>query len=297
MENFDEKLILNLNRKLALAIKELRQFQCGEFTVDLQIAHYTTNYGAFSTDWHHHEYYELAHVVDGTMDYSIGNGGDFVNSMNADKPGWLLIPAKLAHARSVASGESTVFSIVLRIVSKKSGMLSRFDQILRTKAYLLENGESLKWLGLMNNELGHDLALRSEFLGNIMEMTVLELFRASFAEFFLPQGSLYSKELLPEMISAYIDEHLNSDLTLDSLALRYGVSPRHLNRIFSRHFGIPLGQYLIRQRLKLCAHQLLNTDKQIKEIASDCGFKHQGYFIRQFFKHFSYLPSEYRQRG
>ncbi len=293
----DEKLVLSLNRKLVLAIKELRQFKCGEFTVDLQIAHYTTNSCGHYTQLHHHEYYELAYVPEGTMEYRIGNGGDFVHSMNANKPGWLLIPAKLAHVRGVTSGESTAFAIVLRIASNKSGMLSRFDQILRTKAYLLENGESFKWLGLMNNELGHDLALRSEFLGNIMEMIVLELFRASFAEFFLPQGSLYSNELMPEMIAAYIDEHLNSDLTLASLAARYRVSPRHLNRIFSSHRGIPLGQYIIRQRLKLCAHQLLNTDKQIKEIASDCGFKHQGYFIRQFLKHFNFLPSEYRQHG
>jgi AraC-like DNA-binding protein len=161
----------------------------------------------------------------------------------------------------------------------------------------LENGKSLKWLEIMDNELGQDLALRSEFLGNIMELIVLELLRASFEEFFSPRGSLSPKELLPEMISAYMDEHLNSEISLDSMALQYRVSPRHLNRIFRRHFGVPIGQYLIRQRLKLCAHQLLNTDKQIKEIAADCGFKHQGYFIRQFLKHFNIRPSQYRQHG
>lgn len=295
--HMDEKLVLSLNRKLALAIKELRHFKCGEFTVDLQIAHYTANFCGHYTKLHHHEYYELAYVLDGTMEYCIGNGAEVVNLMKADNPRWQLLPAKIMHLRRVISAESTAFAIVFRIASQKTDLLARFNQILRKKNYLLENGESLKWLGLIDHELEHDLVLRAEFLGNIMEMIVLELFRASFAEFFLHKESLSSKELMPEMIVAYIDEHLNSDLTLASLAARHRVSPRHLNRIFSRHCGIPLGQYLIRQRLKLCAHQLLNTDKQIKEIASDCGFKHQGYFIRQFLKHFSFLPSEYRQRG
>jgi AraC-like DNA-binding protein len=293
----DEKLVLSLNRKLVLAIKELRQFKCGEFTVDLQIAHYTTNSCGHYTQLHHHEYYELAYVPEGTMEYRIGHGAKVVNFMKADNPRWQLIPAKIMHLRGVISAEATVFAIVFRIASAKTDLLARFNQILCEKAYLLENGQSLKWLRLIDHELEHDLALRAEFLGNIMEMIVLELFRASFAKFFLPNESLSSNELMPEMIAAYIDEHLNSDLTLASLAARYRVSPRHLNRIFSSHRGIPLGQYIIRQRLKLCAHQLLNTDKQIKEIASDCGFKHQGYFIRQFLKHFNFLPSEYRQHG
>jgi len=293
----DENRLLNVNRNLALAIKGSRQFACGEFTVDLQIAHYTSDIGGFSTGLHHHEYYELATAVDGKMEYSDGDGCGFSRILKSKRPGWILIPSKLVHSRRVVSEKSTVLGIMFRVSAAKGAMLLRFNQILREREYLLENGESFKWLKMLDSELDRASSLRSKFLCNIIELTVIELFRASFQELFSLEEEISQQKLLPEMVSAHIDEHLNNEISLDSLAVRYHLSPRHLNRLFTAHFGVSPGQYLIRQRLKLCAHQLLNTDKQIKEIASDCGFKHQGYFIRQFLKHFNVRPSDYRKHG
>jgi AraC-like DNA-binding protein len=297
MAKLNQSSALAVNRSLARAIRDSRQFKCGEITVDVLVAHYTHDIGGYSTGLHQHDCFELAHVVDGAMEYRIGNGGDFVNTLNAKIPGWVLMPPTLVHSRRVRSRHSTVLGIMLKMTAANGATALRINQALRTCNYRQKCPESLTWLKSLDAELGRGAALLPERLGNIIELIVLELFQAFFPDLFSAKEAVSQKALLPDMISAYMDEHLNHEISVDSLAAMYHLSPRHLGRVFTGHFGISPGQYLIRQRLKLCAHQLLNTDKQIKEIAADCGFTHQGYFIRQFLRHFGTRPSDYRLRG
>ena len=66
-----------------------------------------------------------------------------------------------------------------------------------------------------------------------------------------------------------------------SLAKLCGLSPRQLQRRFSRFFGRSPRDWLNEQRI-LAAQQLLLSGEPIKEVAFDLGFKRISHFYRQF---------------
>ena len=57
---------------------------------------------------------------------------------------------------------------------------------------------------------------------------------------------------LHEQVMAYIDENLEEDISLDSLAERFFVSKYHISHTFKEHLGISVHQYLLRKRLAAC---------------------------------------------
>ena len=76
---------------------------------------------------------------------------------------------------------------------------------------------------------------------------------------------------------------------------------QHYNRtyvstLFKNTMGINFHDYLTRVRLSMAIDQLAVTEKNITQIAIDCGFSDLKTFNHRFRSVFGYLPAEYRQR-
>lgn len=81
-------------------------------------------------------------------------------------------------------------------------------------------------------------------------------------------------------LMAYIEEHLEQELSLIELAAVAGVSASHLKTLFRRSTGQPVHQYVMRQRVER-ARQLLERGKlPISQVALDAGFAHQSHLAR-----------------
>lgn len=74
------------------------------------------------------------------------------------------------------------------------------------------------------------------------------------------------------------------------------ISKNRLNDLCKKQFGKTALQILHEQRLLEAKRLLVYTEKQIKEIAYDCGFEDVSYFNRFFKKRTSLTPSEFRKR-
>ena len=71
----------------------------------------------------------------------------------------------------------------------------------------------------------------------------------------------------------YIEKHLDTELTLDTLAGVANFSSFHFHRIFRAIVGETLNAYIRRLRVEKAVSQLVNNPgKTITEIALDCGF-------------------------
>ncbi len=81
---------------------------------------------------------------------------------------------------------------------------------------------------------------------------------------------------------------------LRDLAAELNLSKSHLQHLFKRKAGLPLGRLLVVQRLQRAAHLLSNTDMRIKEIASAVGYEHTSSFARAFERRFAASPRMYR---
>lgn len=70
----------------------------------------------------------------------------------------------------------------------------------------------------------------------------------------------------------YISHHLDEAISIENLAARAYLSPRHLTRLFKDTLGITIGQYMEKLKVEK-ALQLLEDKHKMDYIAYQCGFK------------------------
>jgi AraC-like DNA-binding protein len=92
-----------------------------------------------------------------------------------------------------------------------------------------------------------------------------------------------------------IETHHASKLTLADLAARCDLSSSHLSMLFTRHFGCPPIEYLVRVRVRE-AKLLLAKGLRCKAIAEAVGFNSQHYFTRAFQQRTGMTPTMFAAR-
>lgn len=96
----------------------------------------------------------------------------------------------------------------------------------------------------------------------------------------------------------YIEKNITSPLTLSEISATAGMSPNYFCNIFKEINGITVWEYIVSKRCDMAANILLqNEDKNILEIAEECGFNNSANFNKAFKKRIGITPSEYRQSG
>lgn len=88
--------------------------------------------------------------------------------------------------------------------------------------------------------------------------------------------------------------HRHRPLTLRELAAVADVHPGHLNKVFSRHFRLPVGRYLRRLQLERARRLLLESPQSLAQIAVESGFADQSHFTRVFKAYTGSTPAQYR---
>lgn len=87
----------------------------------------------------------------------------------------------------------------------------------------------------------------------------------------------------------YIDDGLETEITLDTLATVTGYSKWQITRDFRAMFGTTPYRYLLLRRLHK-AKLLIAQGAQIVDVAHNCHFSDQSHFNRQFKKSFGMTP-------
>jgi transcriptional regulator GlxA family with amidase domain len=96
-------------------------------------------------------------------------------------------------------------------------------------------------------------------------------------------------------LPAWISAHLVENLSIETLALRACVCPRHFGRIFKRCFEITPALYVERVRVDEARRRLKCTRNSVEHIARAVGFVHVDSFRRAFERHYKMSPLSYRK--
>lgn len=99
------------------------------------------------------------------------------------------------------------------------------------------------------------------------------------------------------LITDYIKENYDSDLSLEALAETFGYSPTYLSRMFRKYAGITYKSYLQSVRLERALRELANTGHTVSETALNNGFPNSKAFAKAFQKRYGILPGEYRKKA
>ena len=78
------------------------------------------------------------------------------------------------------------------------------------------------------------------------------------------------------------------------MARRFGFNEDYLTRLFKRHLGVGFVRYVNAERLARARNLLVQTWFGIKEIAWQCGFPDEKYFMRLFRETEGMTPTAYR---
>lgn len=91
-----------------------------------------------------------------------------------------------------------------------------------------------------------------------------------------------------------ISYDLTADLSLKSISASLNVNSSYLSALFKKECGQTLTDYVNRKRMENAAMLLTHSDKQIQDIAEECGILDVNYFIKLFKRYYKITPSKYR---
>lgn len=97
-------------------------------------------------------------------------------------------------------------------------------------------------------------------------------------------------------VQRWIAEHPEEDLSVESLAFRASLSPRHFARAFAAETGVTPGQYVDRTRVEAARRHLEDSAQGVAEISRACGYGTPEAMRRAFIRSLGVSPAEYRRR-
>ena len=97
-------------------------------------------------------------------------------------------------------------------------------------------------------------------------------------------------------VVTWIQSHLRADLSVDALAKRAYLSPRHFAREFKQRLGMTPAAFVENARLAEATRRLSTRSARIESVARSVGYAGEDVFRRAFERRFGVSPSSYRSR-
>ncbi len=97
-----------------------------------------------------------------------------------------------------------------------------------------------------------------------------------------------------EAAKAYIEMHLNQDISIEELCKELNVGRTKIYEIFRTEIKMGISKYILRRRMHKAKKLLKTTDFSISEIAHSVGFSDYNYFSRVYKKIYGKSPKYYR---
>ena len=147
-------------------------------------------------------------------------------------------------------------------------------------------------LALVEDDLGHAVAME------IARTLALPMLRGAEQPQLSPALAAQSaaSDRLREVV-AWIGTHLQEDLSVEALAARAQMSPRHFARAFAAQAGCTPARFVEQARVEAAAQLLRRTRWTQERVASRSGFRSVDAFQRAFMRQQRMTPQAFRAGG
>ncbi len=207
----------------------------------------------------------------------------------------LLIPSGLAHTVQLRQGEGVRHVSVHfnALVYGGINLLTLLNFPLRLPA------DPAAPYACACDNLAREYALQAPgwkraFAGWVIEV-LLHIIRNHGKRFRRPPRQLHGKmaRLLPAL--EWIEQHLdNPELAVGALARRVCLSEVYLRQLFRQAVATSPAAYIRQRRIERACALLRLTDKTIKQIAAETGFRELSFFYHVFARRTGLTPARYR---
>lgn len=142
-------------------------------------------------------------------------------------------------------------------------------------------------LSLIEEDYGKSVAL------NVARELVVDLRPPGEGPDITPNYELDPTERLADL-PAWIVAHLQSNLSVESLAKRTSLCPRHFSRLFKQLYNTTPAVFVEDMRLNEARRRLLSSRNSVAAVAASVGFKSTDAFRRAFERRFASSPRDFR---
>ncbi|PGE63992.1 helix-turn-helix domain-containing protein [Bacillus toyonensis] len=94
----------------------------------------------------------------------------------------------------------------------------------------------------------------------------------------------------------HIRKNVYNEISLNELADHLAITPTYLSKLFKKEVGIPLSEYIQRERVEEAKKLLTLTTYPLLDICTLLNFHDQSYFIKVFKKITNMTPRQYREK-
>jgi len=248
-------------------------------------------------DFHLHDGCEIYFLITGSVKYFVEkniypiNFGDLMITNNHE-----------IHKPSI-SADSIYERITIEFNPALAQLFNTADFDLLNCFYNRQNGEQNR-LSLNHKETSEILILFNKYetlcknpvncseilkLNYFIELLVFinQLFMNSKH---IESGTHIHKKLIP--VLEYIEQNLESDLSLENIEKRFYINRYYLSKLFKKWAGSTIHEYIIYKRIST-AKKLIHEGYSITEASIKSGFNDYSAFLKMFKKTVGILPKEY----
>ncbi|MGN1193794.1 MAG: AraC family transcriptional regulator [Dorea sp.] len=246
--------------------------------------------GNYIRDKHWHRSVEIFALFDGELEF-------FLNEKQYSlMPGeFMLVNSNEIH--SIRSPKKNM-TVVLQIP------LSTFERYYTDERFIYFTHSSKKqdeevmrlirdmYKTYVEKKMGYELKVQSQFY------MLIYLLVSKYREKEVDSEMIKANRKLNKLsvITEYMKENYNKDLSLASVAQTFHYSPPYLSRMFQKYAKMNYKTYLDNLRLSHAYQDLMNTGLSIGMIAEINGFANTKAFSKVFKERFGMLPSQFRRQ-
>jgi AraC-like DNA-binding protein len=277
------------------------QFEHVTFAKGCSIRIYHRQIPSIPFEWHHHPVYELTLTLNSRGWRFVG---DHIGQYEPED--LVLVPSDMPHtwASTAAIDESLPHTALvvwftkewaLRLADSCPEFLPLRKLITRANAGLsFPNSAGLRMESCLPDLLSHSPLKRlhtvQELLCELADMKATALATQIATS---PKSADESGQLV--RILDLLHKRFAKPIRIEDLCTAANISARSLHRLFTRHLGENVSEYLGRLRIGRACMLLVETDYPISMVAAETGFSNLSNFNRQFRDARQMTPKEFRR--
>lgn len=244
---------------------------------------------------HHHDFYECFFFISGNVSYYI-EGKTY-----ALKPGDIILVNTTELHQLIVNDHNVPYERIVLWIDKnfmnslstdKTDLTECFyakkSDVIRLSLELQQNIRSIlhKLISIENygsENIGSDILYKAYFIELFVQINM-----ALQHNNIRPDADVKKSNMITDIIE-FINNHIDEELTIDSLSEHVFLSKYHLLREFKKHSGTTIHKYIIQKKLIL-AKELILKGMAITDVFKQCGFGDYSNFFRAFKKEYGVTP-------
>ncbi|MBO8463045.1 MAG: helix-turn-helix transcriptional regulator [Firmicutes bacterium] len=245
--------------------------------------------GAYRREKHWHRSIEIFAVFEGSISFYINEeqyvlkAGEFI----------LLNSNEIHSVHAPVPNKTLVLQIPLKLFEDyyvENQMIVFTHNPKKHDKKIMEYIQEI-YIAYMEKKTGYEWKVKSDFF--MLVYVLVTKYRQQ--EVSMEQLRHHKKLDQLSMITSYIREHYDKELSLEKVAQVFGYSPSYLSRMFQKYAKTNYKTYLQSVRIQYAFQEFANTSHTVSEIAMNHGFPNSKAFSKEFKRMYGVLPSEYRK--